>query len=163
MTTKIMKFKGTCQWAKVFPENRDMLEWDDETMSFSAPSSHGGTYSIELIMSPEDYRELKMSGSLAAKNSKLNEAGEDVCRFKRQHERRGKGGVLLEFASGPPKVIDAATGLPWDINSQGVPGNGSEVEVTIAVYTTKFSPGTRLEEVSVINYVAIEDKESEDS
>lgn len=159
MTTKIMKFKATCQWAKVFPENRDMMEWDDESASFSAPSSTGGTYSIELIMSPEDYRELKMSGSLAAKTSKLNEAGEDVVRFKRQHEKHGKGGVLLEFASGSPVVTDGTTDLPWDLDEQGLIGNGSEVEVTVAIYTTKFSPGTRLESVKVLNHVPVPEKE----
>lgn len=159
MATKIMKLKGTCEWAKVFPETRDMFEYDEDTGGFTAPSSHEGTYSINLVLTPEDYRDLKMSGSLAAKNSKLTDAGEDMVRFKRFHLRKGKGGNVLEFASGAPKVIDGTTGLPWDLDEQGLIGNGSEVEVTIAVYTTKFSPGTRLEEVRVLNHVPVEDRE----
>lgn len=161
MATKILKLKGTVMWARVFEDTRDMYEFDEDTGSFTKPSSCGGTYSLDLVVDDATYRELKLSGSLAAKNSKLNDAGEDVVRFKRQHEKIGKGGKLLEFASGAPQVIDGSTGLPWDLEKQGNIGNGSEVEVEIAVYTTKFSPGTRLEKVTVLNFVPVETKEEE--
>ena len=160
MSTKILTLKGTCQWAKVFPETRDMMEFDEETGGFTKPSSTGGRYSLELVMTPEDYRELKMSGSIAAKHSKMNEAGDDVVRFKREHVRKGKDGVVLEFASGAPKVTDGVTDEVWSLDEQGLIGNGSEVEITVAVYTTKFSPGTRLETVKVLNHVPVPDRDS---
>ena len=152
MASKEYTFKGTAQWAKVFEEIRDMTEWNDDTKAFDKPSSTDGVYSIEVTLDAEAYKALKRTGSLAAKHSKENEAGEDVVRFKRPHKKVGKGGKVLTFASGAPKVVDA-TGSPWNFVEDGEIGNGSEVEVTVTVYETSFSPGTRLDKVKVINHV----------
>lgn len=161
MATKIYKFQGTCEWAKVFEDNRDMKAWDDATQSFSAPSPCDGVYSLQLTMSDADYKQLKMSGSVAAKNSKFDEEGRDIVRFRREHVKKGKGGKVLDFASGAPKVTKA-DGSPWSFEDDGPIGNGSVVEVEVAVYDTAYNPGTRLEAVKVIDLVGIPERDSEE-
>ena len=153
MATTEYTFKGKCNWAKVFEDNRDMMEWDDTTSSFSAPSSCGGMYSLELEMDPDDYKVLKKSGSLAAKFSKYDDEGNDLVRFKRKHEAMGKAG-LMDWASGPPKIMKE-DGSKWDMETDGEIGNGSEVKIKVVVYTTSYSPGTRLESIKVLKHVPV--------
>ena len=155
MTTQIITVRGEIQWAKVFPENRDMFEYNEETKAFDKPSSTDGKYSVNVALDMEEFRKLKRSGSMSCKHSKENEVGLDVVKLSRPHVKRGAGGKVLEWAGGPPKVVDV-NDEPWDFDTDGFIGNGSDVEVTVAVYTTAFSPGTRLEKIKVITNVPIE-------
>lgn len=152
MASKFITVTGNAMWAKVGESERDMFEWNDATGSFDKPSSTDGTYSISVEVEPSVFKEIRRSGSLSARFAKESESGLDVVRFKRAHEKKGKGGAVLDFASGPPKVVDDM-GQPWDFATMGSIGNGSEVEVTFCVYPTAYSPGTRLEKVKVLNLV----------
>jgi len=154
MATKILTFEGTVSWAKVFPENRDMYQWNDQTMKFDKPSETDGRYSVNLEMSPDDYRELKKTGSVAAKNSKISENGFDEVKFSRPHERKDRNGDVMEWASGPPKVT--MDGKEYRLED-GVIGNGSKCKVTVSVYDTKYSPGTRLESIEILDLEAYAD------
>ena len=153
MSTQLVTIKGIASWAKVFPENRDMFEYNEDTNAFDKPSSTDGTYKISVEVQDEEYKKVKRSGSLSAKHSKESENGLEVLTFKRQHTKRGAGGKVLSFASGSPEVVNEFD-HKWDFESDGKSYNGSEVEVTLAVYTTKFSPGTRLEKVKVLSLAA---------
>lgn len=152
MTTQIITLRGEAQWAKVFPENKDNFVFNEETGAFDKPSDTEGVYSINVALDMEEFRKLKRTGSLSCKHSKENEVGLEVVKLKRPHLKIGAGGKVLDWAGGQPKVVDAHD-KPWDFETDGFIGNGSDVEVTVAVYTTKFSPGTRLEKVKVITNV----------
>lgn len=160
MASKQYVFKGKAMWARVFEENRDMFEWDDSTGAFDKPSTCDGTYSISLVVDDDTYKDIKRSGSMAAKFAKLDDDGNDVVRFKRMHTKRGKGGKVLEFSSGAPSVVDGS-GNKWTMEDNGEIGNGSDVEVTVTVYDTSYSPGTTLEEIKVVNHVEVKAKETE--
>lgn len=159
--SKTIKIRGEASWAKVFENIRDMYEWNDDTGAFDKPSSTDGVYTINVALDMEEFKKLRRSGSLAAKHSKENEVGLEVVRFKRPHKKIGKGGKVLDFASGAPKVVNDL-GEPWNFEEDGMIGNGSDVEVTVVVYETAYSPGTRLEEVKVLNHVPMEPKEDSD-
>jgi len=161
MATKTYSFTGVCNWAKVFEDNRDMKAWSEEDQAFTAPSPCNGVYSLMLTMSDADYKTLKMSGSVAAKNSKFDDEGRDIVRFRREHEKKGKGGKILDFASGAPKVTKA-DGSPWSFEDDGPIGNGSTVQVEVSVYDTKYNPGTRLESVKVLDHVEVKEKKEGD-
>lgn len=162
MATKTYTFTGKASWAKLSEANRDMYEWNAETMKFDKESSTNGRYSIQLEMNSSDYRELKKTGSMSAKHSKVSDDGFDVVRFNRPHEKYNFKGELMAFASGAPKVTDA-TGKSWDWEKDGLIGNGSEVEVTVSIYDTKYQPGTRLESVKVIDLVPYESVSAEET
>lgn len=147
--SQIIKLTGTAYWPKVFEDTRDMYEYDEETGNFDKPSSVNGMYQITVELDDDEFKKLRRTGSMAAKFAKESEAGLDMVRFKRKHEAKGAGGKLLEFASGPPKVVDA-TGAKWDVDTMGDITNDSRVEVTVCVYQTAYSPGTRLEGVKVL-------------
>lgn len=159
--SEYITIQGEALWAKVFPENRDMFEFDEETGAFDKPSTTDGKYIIQVAVDVENFKKLKRSGSLAPKHSKENEAGLDVVKLSRPHVKYGAGGKVLDFASGAPKVVDSMD-QPWDLEKNGLIGNGSEVEVTVCVYQTRFSPGTRLEKVKVLNHVPVETKEDDE-
>lgn len=144
-------FKGTCKWARVFLDDRDTTAFNEETGEYDLPHPAGGRYSINLKMDDKDYRILKGTGSIAAKNSKLDmEDGADVVKLGRDHEKKDFNGNLMDWVSGPPIVVKA-DGSPWVFENDGHIWNGSEVEVTLDLYKTKFAPRTTLMKVKVLN------------
>ena len=160
--SEVYKFKGTASWAKVFEENRDMMSYNEDSGAYDLPHPGNGRYSIELKMSTEDYRILKMTGSVAAKNSKIDmEDASDLVKLGRDHERRSFRGDIMDWISGPPVVVDK-DGNDWDLETMGMIGNGSEVEVTIDLYKTKFSPRTTLMKVKVLDLITYERPEDSD-
>ncbi len=152
--------RGTASWAKVFEQNRDMYEFNEETGAFDLPSSTDGVYSIKVHLDMDEYKKLKRSGSMSCKFSKEDETGLEVVTFKRKHVHKGQGGKVLDFASGSPTVVDDMD-QKWDLEKNGMIGNESDVEVTVVVYETRFNPGTRLEKVKVLNHVPVESKEKD--
>lgn len=155
MGTKTFTFTGKASWPKLSEGNRDMYDWNAETMRYDLESATKGRYSIGLEMNSSDYRELKKTGSMSAKHSKVSDDGFDVVKFNRPHEKRNFKGEVMAFASGEP-VVQNTDGSPWDWSINGMIGNGSEVEVTVSVYDTKYQPGTRLEKVRVLELVPYE-------
>jgi len=151
--SETMKFKGEALWAKVFEDNRDMAAWNDATGAYDLPHPRGGRYSLNLKMEDADFKRLKMTGSVAAKNSKLDmDDGKDIVKLGRDHEKYSAAGALMDWVSGPPKVVKA-DGTPWDMSVDGGIGNGSTVEVTLDIFKTKFAPRTTLMAVKVLDLV----------
>ena len=160
MATQIITLRGEISWAKgLFEDGKDMFEFNEDTGVYDKPTTTDGLYSVHVALDMEEFRKLKRSGSKACANSKENEVGLDVVKLRRPHTKRGAGGKILEWASGAPKVVDAHDN-PWDVETMGIPGNGSDAECTVAVYTTSYSPGTRLEKVKIITNIPYEPEDT---
>ena len=138
MAQRSVVLKGKAQWAKVFEDNRDMKGFE------GAYEENDGAYTIDVILDKEEFDKLKATGSI--KKGVLTEDGIKV-NFVRKHRIGGR-----EY--GPPRVKDA-DGNKWD---KGLIGNGSEVEVGLVVYDTKYKgrAGTRLEAIRVVEHVPVE-------
>ena len=131
---------GIFEWAKVFEFNRDKAEWNADT---------DGECKITLILDEENTKKFKASGS-----QKKMVPDEDGRGMKVTVGRKFR--PAMEWQGGPPPVVDAA-GEPWDVEENGLIGNGSKGVVYITVYDTRSGrKGTRLEGVQVIEHVALE-------
>ena len=154
--SKQITLKGKAYWLRVFPENKDATGYDNML------ADQGGQYTLDLDLDDDSLNELMSSGSQAPSYPKEGKDNDDkditVYRFKRLHEKRGKGGELLDWASGAPKVTDD-TGAVWHVEDKGFLGNGTEVEVVVTVYKAGKMIGTRLESVKVIDLVAPPEQE----
>ncbi len=131
MATKKIELKGKARWARVFEENRDLKGYNDAAVPYE------GFYTLDLILTKEEYQKLKDAGS----DKKLmhdEETGERYVKLTRKHKDR------FEWASGAPKTN-------WNYREDGGIPNGTEVTVVVSVYDTSKTSGTRLEEVEVIS------------
>lgn len=144
MATKKVVLKGQSMWARIFPDNRDMKGYEGAYEEFD------GAYTIDLLMDKENKMKLKDSGS--AKKGKFDDDGNFSVKFIRKHKDR------FEWASGAPEVVKA-DGTAWDFETDGPINNGSDIEVELSVYTTAYSPGTRLEKVKVLKLAEDEARE----
>jgi hypothetical protein len=137
MATRKIKLTGKAEWAKVFPENRDMIGFEGQNAECD------GKYCIDVYLDPAEAQTLKAAGSI--KKGKVDEDGFKV-KFDRKHIDR------FEWAGGPPVVTMNGEPRTYD---DGPIGNGSLVEVTVSVYDTSRPSikGTRLEAVNVLELV----------
>ena len=152
--------RGIAQWAKIFEENRDMEGFEG---SFK---DHDGAYTIDLIVDAENAEIYEDSGAAGAvkpafwdeahgtftakrkeKDGSKNVAaeGKSILRFKRKHIDTNK-----PANGGAPKVLFEGGVMTA---TEGMVGNGSDVEVKFMVYTTKMSNGTLLKAVRVLDLV----------
>lgn len=128
MATQYVKFKGKCEWAKVWPHQIDR-EYEDE--------GKGGNWSIVVEVSDEDLKTfMVLSPKSEPKGNKIK---------LRRNEKHPSFGDL-----GPVTV----TGVPEGT----LIGNGSTVEVTVEAYGglykgKKAYQATRLREVEVLELV----------
>jgi len=152
MATEIHKFTGKAKWAKVYdPEEfRGAVNWK-----------------INLYLDKGELEKRKKAGI----QSKVYEDSDGVyVTFKRPKEKLIKG-ILNEFS--PPKITNedgedivsykkSADGTKWERNGTPVLiGNGSTVEVTVAVYDTQMGKGQRLESVRIVDLIEYESGDSE--
>lgn len=145
MATRIVTLKGKAKWARVFEQNRDKEGYNGAYQDFD------GACTIDVYLTKEEFQKLKDAKS--ATKLKLDEdTGERFVKLKRKFKDR------YEWASGAPKVTKP-DGSVWDFTADGAIGNGSEVEVTVSVYDTSMTPGTRLESVKVIKAEALPPRE----
>lgn len=143
MPTKKYTIEGKLQWAKVFPENREMKDWQGNAHAF------GGLYKIDMILDKDNKAIYKSSGTSG--KGKFDDDGNFIVTLKRKHEDK------FEWAGGAPTVYKP-DGSQWDFASDGVIPNGSEGKAVFSVYTTSMSPGTRLEAVHVTKVAELEKK-----
>lgn len=144
MATNFYKFTGKAKWAKVYePEEfRGAVNWK-----------------IDLYLDDKGLRERAAAGI----QSKVYEDEEgSYVTFKRPKTKVIKG-VLNEFSG--PKIIDADgkvlvsykkndEGNAWErVGTPVLIGNGSTVEVEVAVYDTQMGKGQRLETVKIIDLI----------
>ena len=141
MATRRIKLTGIAEWAKVFPENRDMLGFEEAYISCD------GACTIDVIMDEANMSLLKAARSM--KRGKADPEGRGtMVRLVRKFD------TGYAWASGPPDVVKADNS-PWDYDIDGTIGNGSTVEVIVTVYDTKMKSivGTRLDKVKVLKLV----------
>lgn len=147
MATRVVTLRGTGKWMRVFESNRDKEGYN------GAYQDCDGACVMDLYLTKEEYQKLKDAKS--ATKLKLDEdSGERFIKLKRKFKDR------YEWASGAPKVTKA-DGTDWDVTTDGLIGNGSEVEVTVSVYDTSMTAGTRLEKVKVLKAEALPAKQLE--
>ncbi|RTL05386.1 hypothetical protein EKK58_08290 [Candidatus Dependentiae bacterium] len=141
MATKKHKVTGTSMWAKVFEHNAELKDWQGN------PHPFGKQFKIDVILDKENKAVYKASGTSG--KGKFDDDGNFLATFKRKEKER------FDWAGGPPKVINE-DGTPF---TGSIIPNGSIVEVEFTVYTTSMSPGTRLEQVRILELVKLEEKE----
>ncbi len=145
--TKIVTLEGQFQWAKVFPDNRDMKGYDDEYVACD------GAYVLDVLLDDVQLGILQDSGS-KIEGVEDEETGLRRVKFKRKHKvMNSKTGEVIEAFSGPPRVVDNE-GVEWT-HSEDEPkliGNGSKGRVSVSVTPDKRKKSivyTRLEGLQV--------------
>lgn len=132
MASTMHSLKGIASWARVFEVNYDR-EYEN--------------FNLEVVMDKEEFDEFVATGSRL--HGKPTDDGVQV-KFRRPHTHN----TYPEFG-GAPKVAHADNTL-WNIDEDGLIGNGSEVEVFFTVYDSAKGKGTRLEGVRVLSHVPYE-------
>lgn len=146
-TTKRIEVRGKAQWAKVFEQNRDMTGPD------GAYESHGGACTVDALLDEDNLQLLVDAGSQTAintkKDNKVNEDGLYIMKLKRKWD--------APYTYGGAPVVRHADGVTnWDIDEDGLIGNGSECVFHVSVYTVKGRVGTRLDALQVIDHIPYE-------
>lgn len=146
---------GPVEWAKVFENNRDMTGYEGAYVPFE------GAYTLQQILSKDEYAKLQAAGTQKKPNQKRLMDGELSLKFERKHKVTRKDGTVLPQAGGAPKVTDAE-GSPWT-EEMGLIGNGSTAEVTNLITTFKGGDGkmysrTTMTGVKIIEHKPVEDK-----
>jgi hypothetical protein len=148
MGTRKVKLVGMGYWAKVFEDNRDKTGFEDALVDI------GGQTTIDMDLDDANMEKLKKSKSMKRGTPSSENAAMTRVRFTRKWTE--------QYCGGEPSVVKA-DGTKWDYDEDGPIGNGSTVEVTLAVYDTsrKSIVGTRLEKVKVLEHKAY-DPDAED-
>lgn len=136
MPTKLLEIEGIFEWAKVFEQNRD-YRYSEET---------DGEYQLSIIMDDDNAKKLKATGC-QKKMTPDPEGRGTVVRLTRPHTAPNKWG-------GGPPAVGRPDGTKWDLEEDGLIGNGSTGRVRVAVYDTNTGrKGTRLEAIQVVNHI----------
>lgn len=149
---------GPIEWARVFEDTRDMEGYE------GAYRDCDGAYTVNQVLSKEEYKKLRDAGSQKKfKEKRFEETEERVVGFMRKHTVRNRNGEIVEKASGAPEVLNSM-GEPWDREKDGLIGNGSIAEVTNLISKFKGSDDkvisrTALKSVKIIELVPYEAKE----
>jgi hypothetical protein len=141
--TQYVQIKGLIEWAKVFETNRDLKGPN------GVFESHGGACTVDLLVDEENLKVLEDTNSQLPKNVRQKGAEENGLfrvRFKRKWDAPYTYG-------GAPQVVHADGVTAWDIEEDGLIGNGSTGVVLASVYNAKGLWGTRLDGVQVIDPV----------
>ena len=141
MATRKVVLTGIAEWAKVFEDNRDLKGFEGAYEEFD------GACTIDMILDKENMDRLSASRSMKKGSPDAEGRGTRV-RFVR------KFNTGRDWDSGSPVVIKS-DGTTWDMDVDGLIGNGSTVAVTLSVYDTsrKSIVGTRLDRVKVLEHV----------
>ncbi len=94
--------------------------------------------------------------------------GEIAIKFERRHLVKDKSGKEIPQAGGAPKVV-GPDGKRWDVETQGLIGNGTIAEVTNLITTFPGQDGktvsrTSLTKVKIVEHVPyVREEEGEDA
>ena len=139
MPSTQIDIKGTIEWAKVFESNRDQAEWNADT---------NGEYKVTVTTDKKT-----ADAEESRKPKKIEEVdGGCVSTVSRPHTG------AEDWMGGEPVVADIA-GKAWDLEDNGLIGNGSKGIVKVEVYRTKKGlVGTRLMGLQVLDHVVYESR-----
>lgn len=177
--TTYLELPAEFEWAKIFPENYD------KTGPNGAYESHGGAYTIDGILTKEVFKQLKDAGSQATAlvpyednwytKKKIDEltamdeeeetmpsyaklfakADKVKVKFKRKHD--------APYTYGGAPQVAHVDGTPWDIDEDGLIGNGSKGILYVSVYEAGGLKGTRLDGIQVLEHVEYQSDYDEDA
>ena len=164
MKTEYVTIKAIAQYAKVFPQNRDMADKASHPGVKKMLKQHDGQYSIDVY--PLNDAELNkafgpLSNEMYGGGERLKEGDSSFgvgkyFTLKRKHKDvkdTAKGEV--DFG-GAPEVVhwgDDNKNQPWDFETDGALGNGTEIIVKFSVYGEGTTQSVRLEKVGIVNHV----------
>lgn len=146
MATQFIRIKGVAKWAKVYANQKD------------TKFNEGGVYTLTLYPDAASTVLLKSAGSRVKWNE--DEDGKFI-KLSKDHLRVFKDkdtGEDKEEVMGPPEVGKGVDEEGYLIPFSDPIGNGSVVDVKVAIYDSKFGKGTRLEQVNVLEHVPYEDR-----
>lgn len=170
--TVYLELPATFEWTRVFPENMDKVGANNAYVGTN------GAYTMDVILTKDVFQQLKDAGSQkgpmvcyngswwSEKKVKLfntNKKKEDrMPHFEELLDDSDEVKVKLDrkhdapFTYGGPPQVAHVDGTPWDINTDGLIGNGSKGIVYVSVYEAGGLKGTRLDGVQVIDHVVFE-------
>tara|TARA_R110002050_G_scaffold18024_1_gene52866 strand:+ start:3657 stop:4136 length:480 start_codon:yes stop_codon:yes gene_type:complete len=150
MATRKLKLTGIVEWAKVFPQNRDMKGFE------GAYEDCDGACTIDVVLDDDHMASLQASRSMKRGKTDLEGRGTTV-RFVRKFD------TGRDWDSGAPVVLKE-DGTRWDYDVDGAIGNGSTADIYLSVYDTKMKNivGTRLDKVAITNHTPYESPQVDD-
>lgn len=149
MAFKEVTTKGPIEWAKVFENNREMSGYE------GIYEACGGAYTLVQVLDKEEFEKLKKAGTQKKPIQKRLLDGEIAIKFERKHLVKTKEGKVVPQAGGAPKVV-GPDGKPWNVEEQGVIGNGTIAEVTNLINTFKGQDGKMISRTSLVKVKIIE-------
>lgn len=114
---------GVIEWPKLFEHDRDKLGYNGQYEDCE------GAYTVNQILTKEEFDKLKKTGCMKRPKQNRLMDGELVMKFERKHVVKTKKGEIIEAAGGPPEVF-GPDGRKWDVERDGMIGNGTLAEVT---------------------------------
>ena len=157
------------EWAKVFPENADMGN-PDGPRAAQAIHKKGGQYIVNAYFTSQDQIDKLLEDGLdphPMNSNRLVQGNPEFgigtyMKLKREvadniKEFEGKGGTQVVNFGGPVGVLNITDGIEnkreWNLEEDGLIGNGSKCRVLVAVYDAGRLKGTRLEAVQVVDHI----------
>lgn len=161
MAFKEVTTSGQIEWAKIFESNRDMEGYEGAYVECE------GAYTVNQVLSKEEFDKLKASGSQKKPKQARLLNGELVVNFARKHKVTNSKGEEVAKAGGAPAVYNA-DGELWDMERDGEIGNGTRADVTNLVSTFKGQDGkiysrttlTKIKITELVPYVREETQEA---
>lgn len=152
---------GPIEWAKIFEGNREMSGYE------GVYEECEGAYTVTQALTKDEFEKLKKAGSQKRPNQKRIMDGELVVKFERKHLVKTKNGDIIAQAGGAPKVV-GPDGKTWDVEVDGLIGNGSMAEVTNLITTFPGQDGkpisrtslTKVKITQLVQYVRPEQDEA---
>tara|TARA_B100000927_G_C16193277_1_gene360378 strand:- start:25 stop:537 length:513 start_codon:yes stop_codon:yes gene_type:complete len=139
MPSTQIDIKGTLEWAKVFESNRDHNEWNEDKE---------GEYKVTVTTDKKTADALVKAGC----QKKIEEVdGGHRITVVRPHVGS------QDWMGGAPVVADKS-GKEWNLEDNGLIGNGSKGIVKVEIYPTKVGSGTRLVGLQVLDHVVYENE-----
>ena len=179
--TTYVQINAFLNWAKVFEQNRDTAERAKKNgvthkgvIKFL--EKYDGQYLVDVVPATEDdlakaqavLTDVLYGGNPRYKDSDLG-AGKSFQLSRRHDDKHTfkdrETGQPKEFDfGGQPEIVwwndDKGKGTPWDIETDGLIGNGTLAVVKFSVYMSEATPSAsdtvRLEKIGIIDHVAFE-------
>ena len=149
MAFKEVTTKGPIEWAKIFENNRETSGYE------GIYEACDGAYTVVQVLDKDEFEKLKKAGTQKKPIQKRLLDGEIAIKFERKHLVKTKEGKVVPQAGGAPKVV-GPDGKPWNVEEQGVIGNGTIAEVTNLINTFKGQDGKMISRTSLVKVKIIE-------
>lgn len=135
---------GPIEWAKIFENNREMTGYE------GVYEACEGAYTVVQVLDKPEFEKLKKAGSQKKPNQKrLMDDGQLAIKFERKHLVKKGDGTAIPQAGGAPKVVNK-DGKLWDVEVDGLIGNGTVAEITNLITTFAGQDGKPISRTSLV-------------